>query len=223
MADLDEYLNLVPSENRGQPNFIATLSAVLQPLVDWQNTVLTFPALYDLDVAAGVQEDATGEWIGATRYVTEALTGVFFSWNTAALGWNQGSWAPTNSPTQLIALPDDAYRTLLRGKIAANNWDGTIPGAYAVFAAAFAGTPYGILIQDRPGMHMAYALTGPVPDALTFALFTSGLLTPKPAGVKVDEYYTPVVPDVPYFGWGVENAGISGWNVGYWGVQTPGA
>jgi hypothetical protein len=70
---------------------------------------------------------------------------------------------------------------------------------------------------------MALALTGPVPDAVTLALFTGGYLDIKPAGVRINDYFTPVVPNTPYFGYGVENSNISGWGVGYWGNRFSGA
>ncbi len=71
-------------------------------------------------------------------------------------------------------------------------------------------------------MHIIFALTGPVPSAVTKALFIGGYLDLKPAGVRIDRYYTPAVPNAPYFGWGVNNSGIGGWAVGAWGVPSPG-
>jgi hypothetical protein len=222
-GDVTPYLNLVTSEHRNQPNFIAMLSAVFQPLADSQVLTASFPGLYDLDLSVGSQEDATGEWVGVTRDIAVPLTGVFFTWDAVGLGWAEGNWVPDVGATELVSLPDAQYRTLLYATVAANQWDGTIPGAYAVWNTMFAGTGVGILIQDYDDMHMSLALTGPVPDAVTLSLFINGYLDLKPAGVHIDNYYTPVVPDTPYFGWGVENPNISGWGVGYWGVQHAGS
>ena len=219
---LENYLSLVTGYNQSRPNFIAMMSALLQPLVNDINTMFIIPSLYDVDVAVGEQEDTVGLWVGISRIIAIPLTGVYFSWNTSGIGWNQGSWAPSGLPTELVSLGDDAYRTLLRARIVANNWDGTIPGAYAAWNMVFSGTGYGILIQDLGGMEMIYALTGPSPDAVTKALFVGGYLNLKPAGVRINYYLTPDVPNNPYMGWSVETATISGWNVGYWGVQSPG-
>jgi hypothetical protein len=198
------------------------LEATLQPLADIIAILESIPASYDVDDAVGVQLDTVGQWVGIGRNITTPLSGVFFSWATPGLGWDQGNWIPGINATQLTALPDPQYRTLLYAKIAANHWDGTVPGAYAVFDIVFRGTGFGVLIQDLQHMHMSFALTGPVPDAVTQALFTLGYFNLKPAGVRIDKYYLPPVSNVPYFGFGVENAHIAGWGVGYWGVTAPG-
>ena len=221
-GDVQPYIRLVTSEHIDKPLFISMLEAVFQPFADLQVVLESIPALYDLDTAVGSQEDTVGQWIGVSRNIAVPLTGVFFSWNVTGLGWGEGSWTPNLEATELVVLSDSQFRTLLYATAAANQWDGTIPGAYEIWNALFAGTGVGILIQDYGNMHMALALTGPVPDAVTLALFINGYLNLKPAGVRIDSYYTPFLPDVPYFGWGVENPNISGWSVGYWGNRFPG-
>jgi len=216
------WLALVTSEHADKPKFMEMLAATLQPLADNIAVLESIPNAYDIDLAVGVQLDTVGEWVGISRNITTPLTGVFFSWDVVGLGWGQGDWISNINATQLTVLPDPQYRTLLYAKIAANHWDGTIPGAYKVFDTIFEGTGFGVLIQDLQGMHMAMALTGPVPDAVTKALFTGGYFNLKPAGVRMDKYYLPPAPNVPYFGFGVENEFISGWNVGYWGETAPG-
>jgi hypothetical protein len=216
------WLALVTSEHASKPNYIAMLTATFQPIADIIAVLESIPTSYDLDVAVGVQLDTDGQWIGISRDITVPLTGVFFSWDTVGLGWGEGNWIIDIGATELVSLPDAQYRTLLYAKIAANHWNGTIPGAYAVFDEIFAGTGFGVLIQDLQGMHMSMALTGPVPDAVTQALFTNGYFNLKPAGVRIDKYYLPPVSNVPYFGFGVENDNIAGWGVGYWGVTAPG-
>lgn len=216
------WLALVTSEHASQPNYMAMLSVTFQPLADTIAVLESIPALYDVDFAVGSQLDTVGVWVGISRNITVPLEGVFFSWDTPGLGWGEGNWITSITATQLISLPDTQYRTLLYAKIAANHWNGSIPGAYAVFDTIFAGTGFGVLIQDLQGMHMAMALTGPIPDAVTQALFTNGYFNLKPAGVQIDRYYIPPEPNVPYFGFGVENDNIAGWGVGYWGVSVPG-
>lgn len=221
-GSIASWLALVTSEHASKPKFMAMLAATLQPLADNIAILESIPAAYDLDAAVGVQLDTDGQWIGIGRNITTPLTGVFFSWATPGLGWGQANWAASIHETQLTRLPDVQYRTLLYAKIAANHWDGTIPGAYKVFNSIFQGTGFGVLIQDLQGMHMAMALTGPIPDAVTQALFTNGYFNLKPAAVRMDKYYLPPAPNVPYFGFGVENSSIAGWGVGYWGVTAPG-
>ena len=216
------WLGLVTSEHASRPNYMAMLSVTFQPLADNIAILESIPLAYDVDFAVGSQLDTVGVWVGISRNITVPLEGVFFSWDELGVGWGQGNWIASINETQLVSLPDSQYRTLLYAKIAANHWDGSIPGAYAVFDTVFAGTGFGVLIQDLQGMHMSMALTGPVPDAVTLALFTNGYFNLKPAGVRIDKYYTPPVDNVPFFGFGVENDNIAGWGVGYWGVIAPG-
>ena len=221
LGDVTPYLNLVTSEHRSKPKFIAMLGGVLQPFADVQGLLSGMAALFDLDTAVGSRLDVVGQWIGQSRQLNVPLTGVYFSFDTAGVGFDQGTWyGPFNPISGVISLPDDAYRALLRAKIAANSWDGTINGAYAAWNILFAGTGFGILIQDEGDMHMLFALTGPLPDAVTLALLTGGYLSLKPAGVHVDSYLTPSVANTPYFGFDAENANVAGFDTGAWGLVT---
>jgi hypothetical protein len=159
MASLDAYISLVPSENYGQPNFAAWLSAKLQGDVDNQNLLASFPELFNPLTAVGQQLDFVGEWVGISRDLEVPLAGVYFSWGIPGLGWGEGTWfAPGDDPDSLIVLPDDTYRTLVLAKIAANHWDGTIPGAYQVWADVFG--PGKILIQDNMDMTLTIIWLG---------------------------------------------------------------
>jgi hypothetical protein len=222
LGSIASWLALVTSEHASKPKFMAMLAATVQPLADIIAILESIPAAYDVDDAVGTQLDTTGEWIGISRHITTPLSGVFFSWDVLGLGWGEGNWATIINATELVTLPDPQYRILLYAKIAANHWDGTIPGAYDIFDIVFQGTGFGVLIQDLQHMHMAFALTGPIPDAVTQALFTTGYFNLKPAGVRIDKYYLPPANNVPYFGFGVENSNIAGWGIGYWGVTAPG-
>jgi hypothetical protein len=203
----------------------ATLSAVIAPLVNSGLTLESFPAIYDLDLAVGQQEDTTGLWVGVTRDITTPLTGVYFSLDVAGLGLDQGSLQGPLDPTSgVLVLPDADYRTLLYANVAANSWDGTIPGAYKVWNQVFAGTGTGLLIQDHGDMTMTLALTGVIPSALTIALFEGGYLQLKPAGVGIRNYITPFAPSVPpYFGLDAETSAVSGLDVGGFGVEAAGS
>jgi hypothetical protein len=68
---------------------------------------------------------------------------------------------------------------------------------------------------------MDVVLVGPQPDAVTLALFTGGYLNLRPAGVGINNYYLPTVPDIPVFGFDVENSSISGFDVGAWVAPLP--
>jgi hypothetical protein len=221
LGDISKYLKLVTSEHADKPNFIAVLSMLLQPLADIQALVATIPGLFDIDDAVGSQLDVIGEWVGISRNITVALPNVYFSFGISGLGFSQAVWRTSADPLSgLVVLPDDHYRLLLRARIANNQWDGTIPGAYAIWDSIFSVTGIGVLIQDYGNMHMALALTGPIPDALTLALLTGGYFDLRPAGVKIDTYYTPSVASAPFFGFGAQNDSVAGFGSGAWGQKS---
>ncbi len=220
-GNIDGYLKLITSEHRVRPNYTAMVSVTLQPFADLTYNESGIPIAFDLDNAVGAQLDIIGQWVGVSRQLTTPLTDVYFSLDVDGLGFDEGTWSSQFQPTtQFVILSDDQYRLLLRARIANNHWDGTTPGAYTIWDTVFAGTGFGILIQEAAVMHMLFALTGTVPDAVTLALFTGGYLNIKPAGVRIDAYITPTVSNVPYFGFDVENASISGFDVGAWGKET---
>jgi hypothetical protein len=217
------WLALVTSGHADKPKFMSTLANVLQPFADTIALLQGMSAAFDVGAATGAQLDIVGQWVNVSRYIPAALTGVYFSWDMAGVGWDQGTWWNPLSPvSQLTALPDDAYRRAIQLKIAWNQWDGTIPAIYTAWNSVFQSFGIGLLIQDEPGMCMLYALSGTVPDPLTQGMFLAGLLTPKPAGVQIDTFMTPSVPATPYFGFDVENSAISGWDTGAWGTLNPG-
>lgn len=218
LGDTSKYLSLITSEHNQKPKFMTMVQNVVQSIADNIFVLNGMQVLFDVDTAIGDQLDIVGQWIGDTRNIAVPLTGIYFSFDTVGLGFNQGTWYSAFNPvTGIVMLSDEAFRTLLRARIANNAWDGTIPGAYAVWNTAFSGTGIGVLIQDLENMHMIMALIGPVPDAVTLALFKGGYLNIKPAGVKIDAYLTPTVPNAPYFGFDVENLSIAGFDIGAWG------
>jgi len=117
-------------------------------------------------------------------------------------------------------LPDDAYRQLLYAKIANNQWDGTVPGAYEFMDQVFPNNTF--IIQDNQDMSMLIGVLGPALNAVSYALLTGGYMDIKPAGVRVAGYIEPSVPDSPFFGFDVESDLISGFDVGGWALLTVG-
>lgn len=141
MADISDYTGLVTSEHAGRPKFIATLSALAQCFVDLQNLTLGIPDEFDLDSAIGVQLDAVGLWVGITRNVNAPLAGVYFSLDTVGLGFDQGVWkGPFDPDSGVVSLDDETFRLLIRAKIGANHWDGTLGTSAAILNSIF-GSP----------------------------------------------------------------------------------
>lgn len=211
----DRYLDRITSEHQGKPNFAAVLTAILQPIADITQAIGDLPASFDLDGAVGAQLDIVGLWVGVSRQLLEPLTGVYFSFDTMNLGFDEGIWqGPFDPTTGITSLPDDAYRALLYATIGSNQWDGTIPGAYAVWQTLF-GSSERVLIQDFGDMSMLTALMDKSANATINALFTTGVIRLKPAGVRL-MLAQPSVGSTPLFGFDVQNASIAGWDSGCW-------
>lgn len=218
---LDDYLNLITSEFRLQPKFIAMITASANLFLHIQDTLTDMVPAFDVDDAVGQQLDFIGQWVGITRNLAIPIEGVYFSWDGSdpGVGWDHGVWQPPLSPTQVTSLPDDSYRVLLKAKIAANQWDGTTTGAYIIWNEVF--TDLTILIQDNQNMSYDLAVTGGNIDAITLALITGGYIPLKPEGVRVNYYFVPFNPG-PIFGWDLDNDLIQGWDEGSWSAQIPG-
>lgn len=219
MKTLVDYLNIITSEYRNQPNFIAMVSADIGVPLQVQALMESMIPLFDLDLAVGAQLDVIGKWVGISRYIAIPIPGVFFTWDGVdpSVGWDYGTWQPANLPAEVTSLPDDAYLLLIKAKIAANQWDGTVPGAYAIWDTLFPTTT--ILIQDNQNMTYDLAIVGGIIDSLSLALITGGYIPLKPEGVRVHEYF--ISPDTnPLFGWDVESAYLGGWNEASWAIEV---
>lgn len=208
------YLDLITSEYQGQPDFMAVVTTNVSPLVQVQNLMTSMIPIFDLDTPpVGEQLDIIGQWVGAKRAVNVPIGGVFFTWDGAAsVGWDLGIWASGNQ-TVITELPDDVYLTLIRATIAANNWDGTTNGAYAIWATVFPNSR--ILIQDHEDMSYDLIFTGAILDSLTQALITSGYINLRPEGIRVANYFQGYL-DFPVFAWDSDTSQLQGWNLGAW-------
>lgn len=185
--NVQKYIDLIPTENRAKPKFSAMITATMQPFVDGINVLNSISGLYDVDVAVGQQLDVVGQWVGVSRRLTSALTGAYFSWDTPGSGWNQGSWKlPTDPTSGIVVLTDPYFRAVIKARILNNHWDGDIQDAYTIMNATFASFGYQIGIEDFGNLTMGLILMGATPpDDVLNAIFLSGLLDIRPAGVQV--------------------------------------
>lgn len=209
------YLARVTSQHR-KPMFLGVVDAATAPLVELGYIYEALRRAFDLDTAIGLQLDAVGEWVGRPRNLTVPLTGVYFAWDEAGVGWEEGTWrGPYDPETGLLTLPDDSYRLLLRAKVAANRWDGTRDGAYDIWEAVFAGQGMIVMILDGQDMTIQIAIAGNPPGAVFEQLLVGGHIPLKPEGVRIDSYAMPAIPG-PLFAWDCDTSGLAGWDDGGW-------
>ncbi len=221
MATVDQYLALITSAFQGKPNFTGVVTANVSLPARVQELLASMIPLFDLDNAVGDQLDIIGQWVGVSRRVAIPSAGVYFSWDGTdfTLGWDFGSWAPPGGAATITTLPDDIYRTLIRARIAANQWDGTTTGAYTIWEAVF--PQFNILIIDHQNMSYDLAIVGGIVDSLTLALLTGGYIPLKPEAVRLNEVLVPVDTN-PAFAWDLEATDlVAGWDTGSWLREIP--
>lgn len=213
----DTYLALVTAQHRDKPKFTAMIRAIIDPIVAQESFIEHLPLDFDLDQAIGAQLDAVGEWVGRTRFVRTPIANVWFRFGDATRGFGRGLWKrPYDTEDGVTRLDDGTYRTLLRAKIAANNWDGTLPAAKAALEIIFPNGETQIVVTDNQDMTITFGVAGVIPSALFIALLSDGYLPLKPEGVRAKYLITTV--SGPIFGFGVDDDTIGGFGRGAWGA-----
>jgi hypothetical protein len=168
---VDTYLDNVTSQYRDKSNFIAWLSTHLTIVDGIYNILKSLDDNFDLDYAIGAQLDTLGVIIGRSR--------------TLNFNPSDGSSA---------TMDDDTYRTVLKAKIAMNNWDGTVPSMYEIWDDLFSNDDDMTLkLKDNQDMSFDALITGYVTQ-LQQELIMNGYVVPKPEGVRVNYATNSEVP-----------------------------
>lgn len=217
MADITDYTGKITSQHSDKPKFMQMVEVVAQCYVDAAQVAGSLSAAFDLDRAVNSQLDNVGEWVGITRNVDTPLTNVYFALDTDGLGFDLGAWkGPFDPDTGITSLDDETYRTLIRARIGANRWDGTLGESKAILDLVFSDGTF-VFIQDNQDMTITVGVTGAHPSALELALLTGGHIPIKPQSVGVSYYIVPT-NDGPLFGFDVNNQYIAGFDQGSWGT-----
>jgi len=217
MADITDYTGKITSRHADKPKFMAMTQVVAQCFLDANLATSALPAVFDLDNAKDAQLDDVGKWVGVLRNVDTPLTNVYFALDTAGLGFDQGAWqGPFDPSTGITALDNDTYLTLIRAKIGANRWDGTLGQSKAILDLVFSSDTL-VFIQDNQDMTITIGVVGTPPTALELALLTGGHIPIKPQSVGINYYIVPSGPG-PIFGFDVSNQYVAGFDQSSWGT-----
>lgn len=212
--NLSDYTDLLPSASSAQPNFVALLSAFLQPLVDVQNCMLGMPSDFDIDSAVGVQLDAVGERVGLPRKLAVPISGVYFALDEAGVGLDEGVLlGPFDPIDALTSLDDETYRLVMKIKARANNWNGSLEQAQQMLGAIQSIGTY-IFMQDNFDMSALVGVSGKVPSKLFVSLLKQMKDWLRPGAVNITSVYVTSVSGSPIFGLDANNAYIGGLDVG---------
>lgn len=217
MADITDYTGKITSQHADKSKFMQMVEVVAQCYLDAAQVAASLSSAFDLDTAINAQLDNVGEWVGITRNIDTPLTNVYFALDTDGLGFDQGAWkGPFDPDTGITSLDDETYRTLIRARIGANRWDGTLGESKAILDLVFSDDTF-VFIQDNQDMTITVGVTGAQPSALELALLTGGHIPIKPQSVGVNYYIVPT-NDGPLFGFDVNNQYIAGFDQGSWGT-----
>lgn len=156
---IENYLNIITSEHRLQPRYIAMVTAYFTMLQHTINVLNAWNEHWHLEDAAGVQLDLLGDIIGRKRVL-----------NFQPEGYS-------------ARLDDDYYRLILKAKILQNQWDGTIQGIQQLFASVFPDKT--LVLIDHQDMTMQATVVG-LSDSLQVQLLHHGYILPKPEGVRLN-------------------------------------
>ncbi|MCG4261393.1 DUF2612 domain-containing protein [Acetobacter senegalensis] len=183
MTSLSDFTGLITSEHQDKPKFVSTVALSVQGYVDQMNLCSIAASLYDLDNAVGSQLDAVGLWVGVSRYVAISV-GQWFSWDISGVGWDQGVWWEVGDAESVVTkLVDAQYRTLIKTKIACNQWDGTLPTATEIIRSMVSADGCTVSVTEAE-MSVTFAIDG-TPSLVTKAIIQGGYIPLKPVGVSV--------------------------------------
>ena len=159
MALIDEYKDLITSQHRDKPKYMAALSALLKHSEDIFGLGVYLDDDFDLDNAVGKQEDVLGEIVGQSRIL---------------------DFDPATQPTPI--LDNETYRLLLRSKIAKNLWKGGIEDLETIWETLFGER---IRIIDNQDMTMDVEMVN-LPPSIILELIFHRKIVPKPQSVWVN-------------------------------------
>lgn len=194
------YLALLTSQYVNSPKLNALLYVMLKKFDDISQCMIKLDTALDLDSAVGPQLDMLGQTVGASRTL---------------------SFQPSFGVSSI--LDDVTFRTLIKARIAWNQWDGTQGSLYGVWHMLFPTAT--IVIADNQNM-TATLYIGGLPSSILLDMIagyavngdmsgtvTNGLIVPRPEGVQ----YSWVMGDLPVFGFGTVNTSyVAAWGVGKW-------
>lgn len=187
MADSNiEYLKLITSEYADKPKYNSFVETFLKLISPSNDCLLSFDEIFNFEKAVGDQLDKIGEIIGVGREL------------------------PISDPDIPPVLTDDLYRVVLKARIYANFWDGTMEGLISIVDKTFPEVAYQIV--DGQDMSMQFVIIVPDSDPALIALLLQGYILPKPSGVRI----TYTVQSNPLFGWDSDTGFIKGWDQGVW-------
>ena len=217
---MSKYTELITNYHATKRLFVQHIDLSTRPLTDASTTLNYLITAFDIDAAQGTRLDILGEWIGRSRYVATPISGIYFSWDTDGIGYDQGVWqGPYDPDNGYTALSDETYRIILKAKIAINNWNGQNDTLPTILESALAGSGLSMQIVDNQDMTISIWVFPEIDISRIslelIAAIKQGYLTVKAAGVGAGDIQTPSAGS-RFFGFDMDNDYIAGFDNGAW-------
>ncbi len=182
----NRYSTLVPSAQRESPKFLATVEALGLAFSTQQSRSAALIPAFDLDRAVGKQLDVLGLWIGQGRTINAPIDDYFFTFDSEPLGFDYGYWKNRyDADFGYVDLDDENYRMVLRAKVGANNWDGTMETLPAILQSIWPKGDIQISVRDNQDMTMTVSVHGKAISTMTKEIIRQGYLAIKPGGIGI--------------------------------------
>lgn len=212
----NEYTELIAGAHFDKPKFKRWIFELTEPFRIARERLSKFPTEYfDVDKAVGKQLDAIGVRVGISRKVDKVLTDVFFALdNQDGVGFDLGVWRlPNSQGTTLVDLDDETYRAVIKSKIDANTWDGTLGELDALLkrAVSYFGeglTPPRVYDTGDMSIPIVLSIDSNAPVVL-LQLLRNGVIPIITAGVGY-----AVVDENPIFGFDFDTTSVKGFDQG---------
>lgn len=131
--DSPGYLSLITSQHRTKPNFLATVKASVDPIIDAINCLNTMNEKFDIDTATGDQLQIIADWIGAANAIPNSVPVPFFGFDGQpdALPFSETDDASVGgyfresgiSDSSALTMNSDLFKKVVQAKILLNNTD----------------------------------------------------------------------------------------------------
>ena len=200
----EKYLRLITSEHATKPLYMSYVAAFLDMLNAAENCLLSFNEIFNVFKELPDTLDETNPEPGTKLSTVDdqldkmgALVGV-----TRAL--------PIVDENIPAVLDNETFQQIIKAKIYADHWDGTIEGLEVIINNTFADLSYELI--DGQDMTYTISILNPAASPKDVALLFNGFILPKPSGVKVNY----IIFDTALFGWDSDTQFLKGWDEGQW-------
>jgi hypothetical protein len=210
MADTFDYRNTIISQFANSPTILGLIGSFDSAVNPRKNIDAFYVDVWNVLTAQGFGLDVWGRIVGVSR-VLQVSSGEWLGFEEAGNGsvetpFNVAPFYNGASTTGNYALTDDAYRTLILAKAAANITNGSIPAINQILMTLF-GSSGACWCTDGQNMTMTYTFEFQL-SPVQFSIVTQSGVLPRPAGVALTIIQIGLVNDGGVVTLG---AGIIGW------------